>query len=301
MGCWNKTCGLTGLPILSGDPVYVFVLEKNNHRDRCYSTAFWRPVLVPFESYYNDYGAGENSHGVALEPILDGLRENLVEMEQGENEYHDVPVKKDNFNEDEFFESVHEGRLSIVDFYQRTAEIDYVMMRKDAVDKVLSDHRFEYYVGNEKGTCGYDNSYAKIGFQQYVDAVDNVIKKMKESDEHMRMFGLLPVFDHRQEYFEWKISRSNDDHDNSSLFRPFHVVSYFIREGKEDEAKQFLIEFCKGIYINSFMSAVRKVWMPGAHEGSQSQEWDDYLFLSDMIKGIIKDVSDEFEDEENEE
>jgi hypothetical protein len=28
MGCWNKTCGLTNLPIMCGEKTYVFVLER---------------------------------------------------------------------------------------------------------------------------------------------------------------------------------------------------------------------------------------------------------------------------------
>ena len=32
MGSWNKTCGLSNLHIRAGDPVYVFVLEKDSEK-----------------------------------------------------------------------------------------------------------------------------------------------------------------------------------------------------------------------------------------------------------------------------
>ena len=99
MGCWNKTCGLSKLHIYAGDPVYVFVIEQNLDHDRCYSTAFWSPILAPFESVYNDYGGGENSGGVWFQHIMDGVRAKLIEQEVGENEYHDIAVKREGFGE----------------------------------------------------------------------------------------------------------------------------------------------------------------------------------------------------------
>lgn len=30
MGSWNKTCGLTNLPIMCGEKTYVFVLERES-------------------------------------------------------------------------------------------------------------------------------------------------------------------------------------------------------------------------------------------------------------------------------
>ena len=91
MGCWNKTCGLSNLHIFAGQPVYVVVLEQGGDNDRCYTTAFWKPVMLPFVSEYNDYGAGENSHS-SIQYILNGLKENMVDVPLGENECHDIEV-----------------------------------------------------------------------------------------------------------------------------------------------------------------------------------------------------------------
>jgi hypothetical protein len=160
MGCWNKTCGLSNLHIIAGTDVYVFVLEENTDKtDRCYSTAFWRPLLLPFTSKYNDYGGGEESGGPGFQLIMDSIAKELTEMEVGDNEYHDIAVKKEGFGEEQFFESVHEHRLFKKSYYGDKQVIDFVMMRKDIVDYILENRVIERYVGEGKGTTGYSNSY----------------------------------------------------------------------------------------------------------------------------------------------
>ena len=102
MGCWNKTCGLTNLHITAGQKAYVFVLEKrdDDNDSHCYSTHLYRPLLLPFETTYNDYGGGEDSTGVAFPLIMEGIKQRLHEMELGENEYHDIAVTKEAFGEE---------------------------------------------------------------------------------------------------------------------------------------------------------------------------------------------------------
>jgi 4-alpha-glucanotransferase len=40
-----------------------------------------------------------------------------------------------------------------------------------------------------------------------------------------------------------------------------------------------LTEYLKGVFIDSFMGVTRKSWIPAGHEGSQSQEHDEYRLL----------------------
>lgn len=88
MGCWNKTCGLSNLHIFGSDPVYVFVLESERDDSNCYTTSLFKPLLLPFESEYNDYGGGEDSGVPAFDLIMTSLKDQLVELEIGDNQYH---------------------------------------------------------------------------------------------------------------------------------------------------------------------------------------------------------------------
>ncbi len=64
MGCYNLTCGISNLPILSGDPVVGFVLaansDKSNANSYCYINDSFSPISLPFYGLYDEYGSIEN-------------------------------------------------------------------------------------------------------------------------------------------------------------------------------------------------------------------------------------------------
>lgn len=67
MGSWNGTCGLTQLPIHSGDPVKLVFLKKSSYAEDsfkgggfCYEDRLFEPLFTPIEGIYNDYGCIEN-------------------------------------------------------------------------------------------------------------------------------------------------------------------------------------------------------------------------------------------------
>lgn len=69
MGCWNKTCGISQLPIFVGTETLNFIIvenkpyegEINNHPS--YSNAYWNVIPLPFYGEYNDYGWQDDSEG----------------------------------------------------------------------------------------------------------------------------------------------------------------------------------------------------------------------------------------------
>lgn len=83
MGCWNQTCAITGNAIYYGDEVVTMWLLDGS------------PLPFHIRGEYNDYGAIEKEHGPMLEEAMAFFKEYLYEMEEGENKYHDIPVKKD--------------------------------------------------------------------------------------------------------------------------------------------------------------------------------------------------------------
>lgn len=60
MGCWNKTCGVSQFPLMSGDDVVTFILIQNSFRVENHPTYIgnngWSSIPVPFFGKYNDYG-----------------------------------------------------------------------------------------------------------------------------------------------------------------------------------------------------------------------------------------------------
>ena len=295
MGCRNKTCGLTGLHIYSGDEVLVFALEQNKHdHDRCYTTAFWRPVWVPFYSNYNDYGGGENSRGIGFDLLMDGLKERLIEQEVGENQYHDIAVKKSDMGEKLFFDAVHEGRLAIQENRGgHKVLVDFVMFRKDVVDDVLSNFRREDYVGAGKGTYGYNNSYTQHGFQDILAGIPECLDRLKEQidngdDPLLRsLMGSRNLFNYDDHNPAARYLSNSNNYRYSKLIRPFEELDKLVAAGDMDKATELLEAWLTMSYLDTFIHATRKVWHPGSHEGSQSCEHHGYRVLASAINTAL--------------
>ena len=280
MGSWSKTCGLSNLHITAGTPVYVFVLEKNKDYDHCHSTGLFAPLLLPFESVYDDYGGGEDSSGPALDYIMNMIKKDLVELEEGENQYHDIPVKKEDFGPEKFFEAVHEDRLSIQGrFRDEPTQLYFTMMRKDIVDDILENRRIQDYVGDGKGTCGYGNNYIKYKFADIVADIRPLLNDAMEIvgkiDKEERAFKMLSGFDYlfdqdyKNKVLKWMRS---DSYRHSRIVDMKSVIRRGLEIGTVDsinKLEEILTEHVKAIYIDGFMDSARKTWIPGGHEGSQ--------------------------------
>ena len=314
MGCWNKTCGLSNLHITSGTPVYVFVLEYKGFPDSlCYSTPFYGPLLLPFNSVYNDYGGGEDSSGPGFAPIMAAIKEQLVEMDLGKNTSHDIAIKKEAFDEELFFEAIHEDRLSVQARYRPEADrLNFVMFRKDIVDNIIANWRREIYVGSGQGTTGYDNSYVNIGFQDIINDIPEFLDRLEEVLSEEQADGMPAKFsfklmDGLKNLFSYKEGNRvgdwirGDSYNYARFLKADDLIIEHMEKGERKEAQDLLVEYLKGKYIDAFMSMTRRVWIPGAHEGSQNQEADGYRVMNRAIDAVLdaEDArwNDEYADE----
>lgn len=302
MGCWNKTCGLTNLHICAGTPVYVFVLEKNpDPSERCYSSAFWMPVLFHFESEYNDYGGGTNSSS-DINFILQGIRKRLVEVEQGPNQYHDIAVKRDSFNEELFFESVQENRLK-VQSYNNDVDVDFVMLRKDAVNEILENWEQEQYIGGTNP----ETAYRKFKYADVIAEIPDVINRLDSklsanSNERLNsltrsmftMDGLPGLYEYQEKTLIQMYLQSG--HRNSNLVNVAEIVVNLIDQNDYAQVAHVIENHVRGAFINNFFECTRKNWHPGGHEGSQSNDHSGYRVLCQAITTALdKEVKEQEE------
>lgn len=290
MGCWNKTCGLSGLHILAGTPVYVFILEQVPVYEQTYTTGMFTPLLLPFEAEYNDYGGIENCTGF-VDMVVNGVRNRLVEMEQGENEFHDIPVHRDNFSVEKMIDAALEGRLFVKHYRGESHRVDFVLFRKDIVDDILDNHVIEQYVGKETGNYGHDNCYIQYKFEDIVSEIPEylgpIVKHYHEQQNSVIKRPYMFDYDRKS-----KVERYV--HDNSyrysSLVSVNKEVNILVESGDIEQATKLLAVYLKGTFIDSFMNQVRKLWIPGGHEGSQNQEHSGYrMLISSMKKALDKE------------
>lgn len=85
MGCWNETCGITQIPIQSGDPVALVLIghvgdHNRDHAGSCYINEQWSPKFLPIFGSYNDYGGLQDiQQDWNTQFILEQLRQDLAE------------------------------------------------------------------------------------------------------------------------------------------------------------------------------------------------------------------------------
>ena len=310
MGSWYKTCGLSQMHITDSEEVMVFVLEKNmDETDRCYSTAFWTPCLVPYYSKYGDYGRGDEDSGVALSYSMEGIKQALVEMDIGDNTSHDIEIKRDKFDTELFYEAVHESRLFKHNYHGKQQMIDFVMVRKDIADDILANFQRELYVGCGKGDCGYDNAYKLVNFTKILEDLPEFMEKLSEFvmpiddlDDRANaalirmkfMGGLDTVFEYGHPNLVSKWVRGAEAYRFSRLISPSEIVIGLMQEGKVKEATELMVDFIKGLYLNCFMEMTRRNWTPAGHEGSQGREAHGYRIMAEATLRALAREKDEY-------
>lgn len=286
MGCWNATCGLTSLPIHWRDKVYVFPIYERNtkdYRDFCYTTSLFSPSLLPFEAEYDDVGGGENCSGIVLDKTIETLRKTLVEKDQGDNPYHDLPVKRESFNTtDDFFSLVHKKRLEIRQgFSTQTNPVFFTMIHKDIVDRLWHEWRFEAYVGHIKKYAGQtylkDLTYKKIseGLPEFLELLkaDGFRGNVDERDTGC----LTAMYVHlgSSSYRYWDTFYLN------------FLLEDLVDAGNEDKALKILELYLKSEMVDSMMGSLRRIWLPVQHQGSQDSNYDNYKFINELVADHI--------------
>lgn len=310
MGSWNATCGFSGLPISYGTEMYVFIIVESQSDSRCYTNALWKPCIIPFVADYDDYGGGENARGVALERLMEGVKNRLIEFDVGENRFHDIPVKKDGFDVNSFFETSEKQRLkfkgvNIPSFpdmgveggYTGDREVSFTLVRKDVVDALKS--QWGKYALYENMLDEFIDVCVKSFGENCKPYADKLIDNDTADEE---IFGVI------QEILMPKFF--DVDHPLSSLFKHvfnsgyadggFEHIYHFKSElmtnmiNNRDDAIEMMKAVLVGYFINDYMNCIRKVWMPSMGAG-QSFCHKEYRLMSKVMNEIMdkEDVGDE--------
>lgn len=248
MGCWNKTCGITGLPITDTEEVLIVPLLQNSDPwDRTYTTAFWKP-LMPYYGFYNDYGSSNNSSGIGLDFLLNFL---------------DQEIGGESFSEEKFYatDCVVKNRWP----EGQDQQVDFVMIKKSVIDKLELDYHLNHHFTNKLVFENEDNDIAEIVLTisslvkdgKLLWSIDNIKRTLQEN---VLVFNLI-------DYCEF-----------------FNYLCDLVKTDKLDEAKEFLKAWALLSRINRFLDAVRKNWAPAGHEGSQEGINPAYATLTNIIQ-----------------
>ena len=302
MGCWNGTCGLTSLPILDNEEVYVFILE-NRGNGRIL------PCLLPIRAKYNDYGGFKDVNGIGYNYILNALKENILEK----SEYSDIVIDKNKLDLELINNAIHEGIL-VREYYglkgfdenenpvysTQLSRIDRMLVRKDVLDYYLSNftNDYGYFDDNHEYIKKEYNINTLIeGIRAHVKYLENV-----KDDKYSLLFR-ENMFDLIEDTILLNRSAVDETSPNKLIYDYFHrmcdgietsnllnfnkIVANYYREGNYKEILILLEELLIGLVLNRLIIMTRKSWRHGVGDGSQSVCKKDYMILNEATKIAI--------------
>lgn len=243
-------------------------------------------MLWHFEGEYNDYGAVENCKGTFIPHLLEEIKNQLVEMEQGENQYHDIPVTKQDFNIEKLFDADHEGRLFVKNRYAHLqkdpstlkSRLTHIVIRKEVFETIKQQHLIESYESvngtYELVTRTYDETLTK--------ALDQLRATASIVDHPMGILrmSLLPL--------EYALLKNLIDHNQLSAFDIIHDLA---QTWDEQLASEAMVQLVDEYWLHSFMNDGRKAWSPTTGAGSQ----DDSTKAQRLLASIIVSTADKFD------
>lgn len=332
----------------------------------CYGNALYDVMPLPFYGKYDDYGGVEECHGFGLPIILEELKGRLYKFGQGPNDYHDCEVTPENLTVEKLFEADHENRLGIqdhsrwdhddysiekleelrlekgltdsqqfeldrlaakikkVDTYR---QVTHVVVHGDIFKAITEKWYIEDYVGDGKGTVGYDNNYNHIYFKDLIGCIPAYIdKKRAVVEEYDRMLAeeaaihdgasaaqgrqlhrLLAQAD-REDWNSPNLAarwlnyfKSSGSSNVWDFINVDEHISGYVEKKDWDGLSKFAYELLTAAWVNSFMSYTRKIWVKQTGQGSQNSEPLGYQVLAQATLDILEVERREYGDCEDEE
>lgn len=315
MGCWNGTCAITHAPVLHGDKVIVMLLVQQPRdfgESLCYPTAYWRPYPFYFEGEYNDYGAVENCHGPLMPLILADVQHHLFEMDQGENEYHDVPVKKEGFDIDKMFDADHEGRLSIThrwkmkDEHDQSMRLKHVIIRKEVFDQLQAEYYVEQYVpdpGGDWTKATYVKVYGDRNIRFADEYIDSVIAAEndhlgegtdEETDKLLK--AVKRIYTRDADFYRYCIEMFKLCDMTPADF----TIADLVEAGDYELARKAAHQVAQLAWVSLYMNDGRYMWCPPSGAGSQNGDMTAQKLTTKLIETAAASLKSTFSDDEEE-
>lgn len=344
MGCWNGTDAISNLHIYERQDVVVFMLAENKNKSSfCETTALYDVCPIFFEGKYNGYGSIEEEHGFGLTVVMDAIKEQLYEFGEGPNSSHDVAVNKSNFDFELMMSADHEGRLAIEnrsswnedEYHKDTLErnrtergltrsqefeldrlvnkikakdmhrqLNHVIIHKQVFDNILEKFYIEKYVGNSKGTAGYDNNYNHIYFKDVIDSIPEYIQSKKETASKIKdssdkwAFELLERTKDTSNLAQIYLKRFDSNTDGYAIIDVSDYIYEYVEHEEWDNLYKFVKVALTGYWINMYMESIRKVWSKQCGDGSQNTDPMGYRILANSINEILDKEKEEYGNDE---
>jgi len=278
------------MPIMGGEEVYVFLLLESPPFEKyvgshCYPSTYYNCLPFFFEGKYNDYGAVENCHGELLNSIiLPAIKSRLHEMELGENQCHDIEVKKKDFTIEKLFEADHEDRLFLNawDHFggKRTitpARLTHIVFKKQVLDKLLDTYTFQSYSEIVPGK-NYNSEYS---VKDLIKCGEDYIKtfKTKSRIESEFSYFRMIILGHQESRWQNIFQLTGISYDSDNPLLPEIIRQLAIYQTLEN-----------------FMLDSRRVWIRPSGVGSQELSTTALEIMAEIVLDEAKALKRKIEE-----
>ncbi len=315
MGCWNGTCMISNLPIISGEDVKLVLLYRPYETLKelkssayCYPNGIFHVGAFALDAKYNDYGN--------VEDIVEDLNFKLVEKYFKEK-YKKIRVEKKELSEFNLYDilgGIERGSLHVfsegdvyrkemaqkamkaykdmpdaLEHWKEMANMDIspqwriptynmVMIRADVWNNICKEHKTEYYKDDE------DRKTKDDYYQTAQEWVDKRFRKYEEAQADS-LASMFLIYD-------------NPLNMGGYAGGNFMFMYDLYYPALKNNIKFFKKAFTEFMLIDSFLGATRKGWMVVSGAGSQSAAWESYQLLNKIVEEVCVKQRAEYEGEE---
>jgi hypothetical protein len=313
MGSWNSTCAISGLHITYGQEVVWLLLgERKGEKNR----SVYHTCYAPLYGRYNDYGSVQDCHGDMLPIVISELKKQLVEFDLGENKFHDIEVKVDDFDTEMLFNADHERRLLIyktdrecrIDsmVYNRLATprdnripITHIQIHKDIFDSVMSDYYYRQYVGDGNGTTGYNNCYNHIYFKDVIADVPFLVTYLQQPvDKELRHYHNRYIYNFDRNLASVQLRDLEYRTDSETIIYVPELIDEYTAKGDWSTVTKIIENALIVLWLESFMYSIRREWVPTTNKGSQANGHIGYRILAKSITDVLDKERDGFDEDD---
>lgn len=265
MGSWNGTCGLTNLPITSGERAVWLPLMSTRHPGAIYynPSDLYMPMGFAIRGSYNDYGCIEKIDETTPAKLMLEYFKDLIKIKElinvSENKHDKMALK----TIDDLVKLVEREYLVTIDSSNDVLKglratgrlVGCMMFHEKAYDCVLTEISGRIPYGKNKTTEFY--------------IVQQIKKWMNEisSDEHDRMFNMS----------HYRFVRYVEDNLSGG--------SYYLDRIYKEKLKSMIPAIVEHYLFHIAMNYLRKMYMPQNGSGSQCDE----MVLHTHLAGFVSD------------
>lgn len=316
MGCWNETCGITQMPIQSGDPVVLVFLthtgiNTQDHGGFCYSNTICSPKFLPVFGTYDDYGGiQEVEQNWNTQFIVEQLTQELAQVrltrpavpKPDPDDLHDDVTSEQldlgDFSIEDVMDEIHQDSVWVPGV-KGLLPVGWCMMHRWVWDHMTQTMERDWQ--------------PNLSLQQVIEHGESyyeaMLNKISHESEEASVLRVLLSYS-RRDLVDWDntfagLGESGSQLDNYSVLtgiRSYNDVLWKmalshkpVQDGQVHEVIRLLAQF---LVFNRNMSVLRKFWSPQTGKGSQLGAHQAHLALHKLCVEKIQAVMAEYDDED---